>query len=219
MWAVYDCAPCPPVGRSGRDLRSCRHLCAHRPAAAPRSAAQRRGSASRVPRAELIPGGGAAAAMAVTVDAPPSAVWPWLVQMGCDRGGLVRLGPPRQPRRFVRRARHREWAGVLRRRWGAVHAERRHLVEVAALEPGRFLALRAPIDLHGGRPFDAKGLRPRLYTGASGLPAEGAAGGPRRGSVVSGYVGAAPANASGNRRLPCSGSRLTGSCGAAVRRI
>jgi hypothetical protein len=26
--------------------------------------------------------------MAVTIDAPPSAVWPWLVQMGNDRGGF-----------------------------------------------------------------------------------------------------------------------------------
>ena len=26
--------------------------------------------------------------MAVTIDARPSAVWPWLVQMGCDRGGF-----------------------------------------------------------------------------------------------------------------------------------
>ena len=48
--------------------------------------------------------------------------------------------------------------------------------EVAALEPERFLALRAPIDLHGGRPFDTKGLRPRLYNDSvcGGLPALGA---------------------------------------------
>ena len=25
--------------------------------------------------------------MAVTIDAPPDQVWPWLVQMGGDRGG------------------------------------------------------------------------------------------------------------------------------------
>ena len=25
--------------------------------------------------------------MAVTIDAPPERVWPWLVQMGCDRAG------------------------------------------------------------------------------------------------------------------------------------
>jgi hypothetical protein len=26
--------------------------------------------------------------MAVSVDAPPEDVWPWLVQIGCQRGGL-----------------------------------------------------------------------------------------------------------------------------------
>jgi hypothetical protein len=35
--------------------------------------------------------------------------------------------------------------------------------EVAALEPGRFLGLRASMDLRG-RPFDPKGPRPRFYT-------------------------------------------------------
>lgn len=35
--------------------------------------------------------------------------------------------------------------------------------EVAAVEPERFLALRAPLDLRG-RPFDTAGPRPRFYT-------------------------------------------------------
>jgi len=39
------------------------------------------------PGAELVPGGERSGAMAVTIDAPPDRVWPWLVQMGWDRGG------------------------------------------------------------------------------------------------------------------------------------
>src|SRR4051812_49575822 len=39
------------------------------------------------PGADVIPGGKRAATTATTLDAPPSAVWPWLVQIGCDRGG------------------------------------------------------------------------------------------------------------------------------------
>ena len=39
------------------------------------------------PGIELVPGGSRGATMAVTIDAPPSQVWPWLVQMGCDRAG------------------------------------------------------------------------------------------------------------------------------------
>jgi hypothetical protein len=38
------------------------------------------------PGAELVPDGQRAATMAVTIDAPPDQVWPWLVQLGGDRG-------------------------------------------------------------------------------------------------------------------------------------
>jgi len=39
------------------------------------------------PGAGFVPGGERAATMAITIDAPPERVWPWLVQMGWDRGG------------------------------------------------------------------------------------------------------------------------------------
>src|SRR5678816_3442271 len=39
------------------------------------------------PGANLIPGGRRGATMAATIDAPPARVWPWLLQMGCDRAG------------------------------------------------------------------------------------------------------------------------------------
>ena len=38
------------------------------------------------PGAELVPEGERAATMAVTIEAPPDQVWPWLVQMGWDVG-------------------------------------------------------------------------------------------------------------------------------------
>jgi hypothetical protein len=37
--------------------------------------------------AELVPGGTRGATMAATIEVPPSQVWPWLIQMGCDRAG------------------------------------------------------------------------------------------------------------------------------------
>src|SRR5450755_2528007 len=43
--------------------------------------------AAPYPGAHLVPGGKRGATMATTIDAPPSQVWPWLVQMGCDRAG------------------------------------------------------------------------------------------------------------------------------------
>ena len=39
------------------------------------------------PGADIVPGGKRGATMAVTIKAPVSRVWPWLAQMGLDRGG------------------------------------------------------------------------------------------------------------------------------------
>lgn len=40
-----------------------------------------------LPGDDLIPDVGSQSTMAITINAPPSAVWPWLVQMGCNRAG------------------------------------------------------------------------------------------------------------------------------------
>jgi hypothetical protein len=44
-------------------------------------------TARTLPGDELIPDADFTQTMAVTIDAPPSAVWPWLLQMGYGRGG------------------------------------------------------------------------------------------------------------------------------------
>ena len=41
----------------------------------------------KLPGDELLPDAGLVSTRAVTIDAPPGAVWPWLVQMGSGRGG------------------------------------------------------------------------------------------------------------------------------------
>jgi hypothetical protein len=41
----------------------------------------------RLPGDELLPDAGIVSTRAVTIDAPPEAIWPWLVQMGSGRGG------------------------------------------------------------------------------------------------------------------------------------
>jgi hypothetical protein len=43
--------------------------------------------AAKLPGDELLPDADLVTTRAVTVDAPPSAIWPWLVQMGSGRGG------------------------------------------------------------------------------------------------------------------------------------
>jgi hypothetical protein len=42
------------------------------------------------PGAGIVPDGERAPTMAITIDAPPEQVWPWLVQMGWERGGRCR---------------------------------------------------------------------------------------------------------------------------------
>ncbi len=115
------------------------------------------------PRADLTPGGTRSATMAVTIDAPPSEVWPWLVQMGADRAGwyswdrLDNFG-----HRSAERI-HPEWQDISIGDRLAAKPDRSEWWEVAALEPECFLGLRMSVDLHG-RPFDPRGARPRYFT-------------------------------------------------------
>ena len=43
--------------------------------------------AAKLPGDELLPDAGLVTTRAITVDAPPAAIWPWLAQMGSGRGG------------------------------------------------------------------------------------------------------------------------------------
>jgi hypothetical protein len=116
------------------------------------------------PGAEIIPGGQrSSSTMAVNIGAPPSEVWPWLVQMGYGRAGwyswdhLDNLGHPSAERI------HPEWQKISLGDFLIPMPGGRGVWEVAALEPERLLGLRASVDLLG-RPFDPKGKRPRFFS-------------------------------------------------------
>ena len=116
------------------------------------------------PGAELVPGGERGATMAVTIEAPPDQVWPWLVQMGGDRGGWYSWDRLDNGGRPSAHEVHPEWQdlalGDYVKYWrssGPVDAW-----EVAALEPNRFLGLRGLTDLRG-RNLDPKQPRPSAY--------------------------------------------------------
>ena len=120
--------------------------------------------AGTYPGADLVPEGERAATMAVTIEAPPDQVWPWLVQMGGDRGGWYSWDRLDNGGRPSAQEVHPEWQdlalGDYVKYWtrrGPVDAW-----EVAALEPNRFLALRGLIDLRG-RNLDPKQPRPSAY--------------------------------------------------------
>lgn len=149
--------------------------------------------AAPFPGADLMPVGERAATMAVTIDAPPEQVWPWLVQMGGDRGGWYswdRLDNGGQP---SARSVHPEWqdpaVGAYVKYWtrrGPVDAW-----EVAALETNRFLGLRALYDLRG-RLLDPKQTRPSSYVeGMWGFHLRELPGGKTR-LIISGYQAMRP---------------------------
>lgn len=143
------------------------------------------------PGAGIVLGGERTSTMAATIDAPPSEVWPWLVQMGYDRAGwyswdrLDRGGVPSAEEI------HPEWQSIaVGQRLPSV-ASGRHWFDVAAVEPERFLALRTVFALDG-RQLESTAPRPRSFTDSiwafrlTELP------GGRTRLVVSGYAASRP---------------------------
>ena len=138
------------------------------------------------PGADVVPGGRRSWTMAVTIDAPPAQVWPWLVQMGYGRGGWYSWDRLDNWGQFSAGRIHPEWQQISVGDRLASKPDGQAWWEVAALERERFLGLRASFDLRG-RPFDPRGERPRFYTDSLwGFQLEELAGGRTR-LVVSGY--------------------------------
>jgi hypothetical protein len=97
------------------------------------------------PGAELVPGGRRGATMGVTIDAPPSRVWPWLVQMGGDRAG---------------------WYSWDRLDNGGVPSAERIRPEWQTLSVGDRLASTPS----GGAWFEVAALEPERFPGVEGVP-------------------------------------------------
>lgn len=121
---------------------------------------------SDYPGADVVPYGVRASTMAVTIDAPPSEVWPWLVQMGYDRAGWYSWDRLDNGGRRSATELRPEWqqqlaVGDYMKAWspdGPLDAWR-----VAVLEPRHFLGLQGLSDLHG-RVLDPALPRPAAYT-------------------------------------------------------
>jgi proline iminopeptidase len=135
------------------------------------------------PGTDLIPGGTRSATMAVTIDAPPARVWPWLVQMGYGRAGWYSWDRLDNFGQSSAEQLHPEWQTLA---VGDRLAPQPDVWEVAALEPERFLGLRTAIDLRGRR-LDPAGPPPQCSTDSLwGFLLEPLPGGRTR-LVVSGY--------------------------------
>ena len=101
--------------------------------------------------------------MAVTIDASPALVWRWLMQMGYGRAGWYSWDRLDNWGRASADSIHPEWQQIAIGDHLPSMPDAKAWWEVAALEPERFLGLRASVDLRG-RPFDPASKRPRFFT-------------------------------------------------------
>ncbi|UUU26074.1 hypothetical protein [Streptomyces sp. DSM 40750] len=134
------------------------------------------------PGDELVPNADGSSTMATTLPAPPAEVWPWLVQMGCNRGGWYswdRLDNGGHPsaERIVRAWQSPE----VGQRLDAVPCGEAWFT-VAVLDPQRTLVLRSALTLPFGHPFDPlAGSEPGAYVDSIwGFHLDPAAGGRTR---------------------------------------
>jgi hypothetical protein len=143
------------------------------------------------PGAGIIPDGRRTATMAATINAPPSRVWSWLEQMGCDRAGWYSWDRLDNGGAESARQLHSDWQQIAVGDRLASSPSGRAWFEVAAVDSPRFLALRASLDVRG-HPYDPQGPRPSFFTDSlwafrlTGLPGE------RTRLVVSGYAASRP---------------------------
>ena len=115
------------------------------------------------PGADLIPGAERSATMAVTIDAPPAKVWPWLVQLGADRAGWYSWDRLDNWGHGSAEQIHPEWQKIALGDQLAGTPDGSQAWEVAVLEPERCLGLRMSLDLRG-RAFEPAAAHPRTYT-------------------------------------------------------
>jgi hypothetical protein len=116
------------------------------------------------PGDDLIPGGRPGATMACTIDAPPARVWPWLVQVGCDRAGFYSWDRLDNRGRPSAERIHPEWQALAEGDRILAVPDGSAWFDVAMLEPERTLILRSSLALPRARNFDPSGPPPRAFS-------------------------------------------------------
>lgn len=116
-----------------------------------------------LPGDELVPGAHGGSTMAATIEAPPSRVWPWLVQMGCDRAGFYSWDRLDNGGRPSAENVHPEWQDLEQGGRITSTPDGKLWFDVATLERERALVLRASIDMRTSRSFDPTGRMPRAW--------------------------------------------------------
>jgi hypothetical protein len=116
------------------------------------------------PGDDLIPGGRRYGAMATTIAAPPECVWPWLVQMGCDRAGFYSFDRLDNGGRPSAERIHAQWQNLREGDRIASAPDASRWFDVALVVPERALVLRAPVSVPAARNFDPADGLPRAYS-------------------------------------------------------
>ncbi|HEX6951751.1 MAG TPA: hypothetical protein VF124_03100 [Gaiellaceae bacterium] len=116
-----------------------------------------------LPGDEVVPEAKSSSTMAITIDAPPSAVWPWLVQMGCDRAGFYSWDRLDNGGRPSATEIHPEWQALGVGDRIVCTPDENAWFDVERLEPEHVLVLRSSIDVLRRTPFDPSGPRPRFF--------------------------------------------------------
>jgi hypothetical protein len=116
------------------------------------------------PGDEMIPGGRLASTMATTIHAPPSVVWPWLVQMGGDRAGFYSFDRLDNGGRPSAEWIHPEWQDLAEGGRVSGVPDGSVWFDVARLVPGQMLILRSSLSLPRARHFDPGGPTPGAFS-------------------------------------------------------
>jgi proline iminopeptidase len=106
-----------------------------------------------MPGDDVVPDARSSSTMAVTIDAPPAAVWPWLVQMGCDRAGFYAWDRLDNGGRPSADTIHPEWQKLEIGDRIMCTPSGEMWLEVVELEPEQTLVLRGTFDLRQRRSF------------------------------------------------------------------
>lgn len=119
-------------------------------------------AARPLPGDGLVPDPRGGATMATTISAPPEEVWPWLVQMGCDRAGWYSWDRLDNAGRASSDRIVPEWQQIQMGDRLASTPDGQFWFDVAHLDPGRALVLRASIDIAGRHSIEPNDPLPPL---------------------------------------------------------
>jgi hypothetical protein len=116
------------------------------------------------PGDDVIPGGRRYGAMATTIPAAPARVWPWLVQMGCDRAGFYSFDRLDNGGRPSADRIHARWQNLRVGDRIASDADASRWFDVVLLVPERAMVLRASLTVPAARNFDPADGLPGAYS-------------------------------------------------------